>query len=319
MIQDIYNRSFSKLRISLTQKCNYACTYCAPDGKHLRPAGNEMSADEIFKSAKLLVETTGIRKIRLTGGEPLLFKQLEYLLGKLQTLNLPEISLTTNGKLLAQHVDMLSDKGIRNINVSIDTARPEKFRELTGTGDFQQTMEGVNRALAAGMKLKVNMVPMRSWNHEDIISILDLCLEKNIECRYIELMKMGHIADVFEQEFVPMEEILNLISQKYSYQKVLSPTDSTSVRYTIPEKGNFGIIANESAPFCSGCSRLRLTSDGYLYGCLSSNQKFLMRDLLTQPEEMAMERLKALLKKALATKQAISFKGSTTLMKSVGG
>lgn len=319
MIMDSLGRSFSKLRISLTQRCNYSCSYCVPDGSKHKPAPNEMTADEFYEATRLLTETAGIQKLRLTGGEPLLFKDLEYLLKRLNTLGLKDISLTTNGKLLAEKAEMLADNGIQKLNVSIDTARPEKFRELTKSGSLERAMAGINKALDVGIKLKVNMVPMRTHNHEDIISILDMCLNKGIECRYIELMKMGHIAEVFEKEFVPMEEILTMIGQKYDYVKMISPSDSTSVCYQIPEKGRFGIIANESEPFCSGCSRLRLTSDGFLYGCLSSTQKFLIRDLLEIPDELAEKKLTHVLQDALATKQTFNFSGSKVLMKSVGG
>jgi cyclic pyranopterin phosphate synthase len=151
--------------------------------------------------------------------------------------------------------------------------------------------------------------------------MLDYCLERGIELRFIELMNMGHLrrSQAFQRDFFGMEEILALIAGRYEFTRTDAPYDSTAVRFEIPGQGTFGIIANETEPFCSSCTRLRLSSNGFLYGCLSNAANHDMRPVLDMPEHQAMARLQSMLVRALGDKQDLSFKGEVTVMKFIGG
>ena len=173
----------------------------------------------------------------------------------------------------------------------------------------------------AELKVKVNTVPLRSSNVDQILPLLDYCLDRKIELRFIELMNMGHLKHnrQYEREFVSMDMLLDVIGKKYKYFKTEARFDSTSVRYEIPDRGTFGIIANESAPFCRTCTRLRIASNGYLYGCLSSSKFQPVRHLLDMPTYQAINELQGILREAMAVKQRVAFTGETTVMKFIGG
>jgi cyclic pyranopterin phosphate synthase len=175
--------------------------------------------------------------------------------------------------------------------------------------------------LEDGIKVKINMVPLRTQNQADVLTMLDYCLERGIELRYIELMRMGHLAkgSGFQADFLSMEALLDIISEKYEFARTDAPYDSTAARFLIPGAGVFGIIANESEPFCRTCTRLRLSSDGYLYGCLSNSRRHSMKELLDLPSYQSLPQLQNILMGALADKQLASFQGETTVMKFIGG
>ncbi|MFN3238158.1 MAG: GTP 3',8-cyclase MoaA, partial [Pseudomonadales bacterium] len=275
MIVDRLGRQFRNLRVSLTAACNYACTYCVPDGKRLMKAKSELDATDLLQCVTLLQQAAGIDKIRITGGEPLVTPKFdEFLLGVMK-LPLKDVSMTTNGQLLLQKAEVIRESGIRRLNISLDTLNPDKFRAIARSGDLKTVLAGMDAMLDAGIKLKVNMVPMRSQNADQVVPLLDYCLDRGIELRYIELMQMGHLlgSNGFQQDFMSMAALLDMISEHYEFARTDAPYDSTAVRFHIPGRGNFGIIANESAPFCRSCTRLRLSSDGYLYGCLSSSRR----------------------------------------------
>lgn len=321
MIIDSLGRRFKNLRVSLTAACNYACTYCVPDGKKLMPLSEELHGDELNQAVRLLVDAAGIDKLRITGGEPLLSPKFDSLLTLLNELNLDDIAVTTNGQFLAKKMPMMMNSKLRRINISLDTLDVEQFRSIARSGDLKTVLRGIELANQAGFKLKINTVPMRSANYEQLLPILDFCLERKIELRYIELMNMGHLKhnQTYSNEFVGMTEILDLIGTKYSFIRVPTALDSTSVRFEIPELGSFGIIANESEPFCRGCSRLRLSSNGYLFGCLSNTKSYSLRSLLQRPYAEAIIELQHLLRQSIAIKQRLAFTGETTVMKFIGG
>lgn len=321
MIVDSLGRRFRNLRVSLTAACNYACTYCVPDGKRLQPAAHELSADEMVYAVSLLVDAAGIEKLRITGGEPLLSPKFEELLPKVMKLPLHDISVTTNGQLVQRKIDVILESGLKRINVSLDTLDPERFRAIARSGDLATVLDGLESLRAAGLKIKINMVPMRTRNADQIMPMLEYCLERNFELRFIELMSMGHLryGNQFQHDFLGMEEILQTISQRYEFTRTDAPYDSTAVRFEIPDAGFFGIIANESEPFCSSCTRLRLSSNGFLYGCLSNAAHHDMKPVLALPHHQAMAQLQSLLVRALGDKQDLSFKGEVTVMKFIGG
>ncbi|WP_341963331.1 radical SAM protein [Pseudomonas sp. RC10] len=322
MIVDRQGRRFRNLRISLTSACNYACTYCVPDGKRLVAARNELSAEAMIRGVEYLIEAAGIERLRITGGEPLVSPRFERFMSQVGRMGLADISLTTNAQLLSRKLPILLDAGIRRINVSLDTLDPSAFRAIARGGDLATVLEGMEQARAAGLQIKVNMVPLLDRNLDQVVPLLDYCLERGCELRFIELMRMGHLANDangFHRQFVSLDRLLSLIGAHHEYQQADAPVDATAVRYRIPGKGYFGVIANESVPFCRTCSRLRLSSTGWLHGCLSSSNRHYVGDLLDKPRHQALPALQRLLVKALDDKQAVAFSGGATVMKIIGG
>ena len=321
MIVDNQGRRFRNLRLSLTAACNYACTYCVPDGKKLQAATAELGADEMVRAVELLIEGGGVEKLRITGGEPLLSPKFDDVIRGVMALPLDDVALTTNGQFLPRKADVIVGAGLRRINVSLDTLDPDRFRAIARSGDLATVLEGIELMLEAGLKVKVNMVPMKTANVEQILPMLEYCLERGIELRFIELMNMGHLKfnSQYERDFFSMDDLLNLIGGAYEFARTDAAFDSTSVRYEIPGRGTFGIIANESEPFCSSCTRLRLSSNGYIYGCLSNTNKHSMIELLQLPKHIALNELQGVLRGALADKQSLAFTGEVTVMKFIGG
>ena len=320
MIVDRLGRRFLNLRVSLTAACNYACTYCVPDGKKLMPARNEMQATELLTAVQLLQQAVGIEQVRITGGEPLLTPKFDEFLTGVMALPLSDVSLTTNGQLLPRKADLIVNSGMKRINVSLDTLNPERFKRIARGGDLETVLHGIDLMLDAGLKVKINMVPMRTQNAGEIVPMLEYCLERGIELRFIELMRMGHLlnSNGFVADYVSMESLLDMIGAVYQFERTGAPHDSTAVRFDIHGKGVFGIIANESEPFCRSCTRLRLSSDGRLYGCLSNSRYQSMSDLIALPVHEALPRLQHMLVSALDDKK-LSFQGETTVMKFIGG
>lgn len=320
-IVDSHGRRFRKLRLSLTAACNYACTYCVPNGKKLQKAADELSAREMLDAVDLLMEAAGIERLHVTGGEPLVSPKFDELLPAFMALPLKDVCVTTNGQLLARKAPLVIGSGLRRINVSLDTLDASAFRAIARSGDLPTVLLGIDRMVDAGLKVKVNMVVKRQCNADQILPMLDYCLERGIELRFIELMKMGHLrhGEQWKQGFIGMDEILERIGTRYDYIRADAPRDSTTVRFRVPGKGVFAFCANESAPFCGTCSRLRLASNGFLHGCLSNARRHDMRPALRLPRQEALARLRPVLSRAMADKQRLSFRGEATAMKFIGG
>jgi len=321
MIVDAQGRRFRNLRVSLTAACNYACEYCVPNGKRLIAAEDELSADRMIRAVQLLVAAAGIEKLRITGGEPLVSPKFDAFLSSVVRQPLRDVSITTNGQLLERKGDLIVESGVKRLNISLDTLNPIAFSKIARGGDLATVLRGIEKMLAAGLKLKINMVPMRHANLDQALPLLDFCLERGIELRYIELMNMGHLkhsAD-YSRQFVGQAELLSMIGSRYEFSRTHAAYDSTSIRYEIPGTGTFGVIANESEPFCSACTRLRLSSNGFLYGCLSNARRHSIAELLDLPDHLALPRLQGLLVRALGDKQSTTFRGEVTVMKFIGG
>jgi GTP 3',8-cyclase len=321
LIVDRLGRQFRNLRLSLTAACNYACTYCVPDGKRLMPANAELDAADMIRAVQLLKDTAGVSKLRITGGEPLLTPKFDALLPEVMQMGLEDVSVTTNGQLVPRKADLIVDAGLKRINISLDTLDPAKFRDIARSGDLETVLHGIELMQNAGLKIKVNMVPMRHKNDDQILPMLEYCLQRGIELRFIELMSMGHLqgSALYNVQFYGMQEILDLIGSQYEYARTEAPFDSTAARFDIPGQGTFGIIANESEPFCRTCSRLRISSNGRLYGCLSNAKSYDLNPVLALPDALAMMRLQSILGSAMQDKQLSSFSGEVTVMKFIGG
>jgi len=344
MIVDHQGRQFKSLRVSITAACNYACTYCVPNGKKLVAAQDELTTDQLIRAVRLLISTVGIEKLRITGGEPLISPKFDSFLQGVSSLGLQDISITTNAQFLEKKAKVLFDSGIKRINISLDTLNPLAFSKIARSGDLATVLRGIDTMLAGGVSVKINMVPLRSSNKEQILNMLRFCLEKNIELRFIELMNMGHLqhSSTYQNEFIGQDELLEIIGEHYEFARTGSAYDSTSVRYEVvgaeisgvvsdragntckgisdeTGRGSFGIIANESEPFCRTCTRLRLSSNGYLYGCLSNSNRHAIHSVLEMRDDQAISHLQTILSNALKDKQDKQFVGETTVMKFIGG
>ena len=240
---------------------------------------------------------------------------------RIREFELDDISVTTNGQLVPSKIGVISNSGLKRINISLDTLNEKYFRKISRSGDLKTVLRGISLLQAKGISIKVNMVPMRGHNDDQILPMLDYCLKNGIELRFIELMKMGHLrhSREFNGLFFGLPDILKLIADRYNFEKIESPADSTAIRYCVEGRGRFGIIANESEPFCSGCNRLRLSANGRIFGCLSSSKSHDIKDLLRLPSELAVEKMTEILGLAIASKQQTSFRGETTIMKFIGG
>lgn len=268
-LRDTFGRIHNYLRISLTDACNLRCTYCMPDEKvSVTPSNKMMSVDEILGVATTFVKL-GVNKIRLTGGEPLVRKEAKAIIKKLSELPV-ELTISTNAVLVDEFIDVFKQANIRSVNVSLDTLNADDFFAITKRGDFDKIQKNIFLLLKNGFKVKVNMVVMKGVNEHAILDFIDWTNQFPIEVRFIEFMPFsGNAWDrtkVFSQQ-----EMLNLISTNYSFEKLIDEPNDTAKKYIVPgHKGTFGFISTVTEPFCGTCNRLRLTADGKMKNCLFS-------------------------------------------------
>jgi len=254
--------------------------------------------------------------VRLTGGEPLLYPNLIQVISGIREMGIGNIGMTTNGQLLAKKTKALVEAGLQHVNLSLDSLEPEKFKRLGRVGKLHKTLEGIEECMKFGLRVKVNMVVVKGENEDEIVKMLEYGVRQGVEIRYLELMAMGPLYKKDDFKLVTMHEILERISTRYTVQPVSAEVDSTSLRYGV-SGGYFGIIPNNSAPFCSTCSRLRLTSNGQLIGCLSNPAPLSIRHLLEHSDPQ--EPLQKLVQKSISYKQDAAFTGSPLVMSRIGG
>lgn len=269
----------------------------------------------------LLRQVVGIEKIRITGGEPLLSNKFDAILLQIMAMGFSDVSFTTNGQLLMKKLPVILASGVKRVNLSLDTLMPERFRTIARSGDLTTVLQGLNALVDAGIAVKINMVPIRGVNDDEILPMLDFALSINAELRYLELMRMGHLAHSaeFDQQFFGMKDILAMIANHYEFSRVQAPPDSTAQLFSIARQGRFGIIANETEPFCAGCTRLRLSSNGRIFGCLSNKKSYNIKPILALPAAVAKSKIEEVLQEAINDKKSASFTGETTVMKFIGG
>ena len=278
-MKDRYGREISYLRISLTDLCNLRCVYCMPaEGISKLRHRDILSLEEVTEIAGAAVEL-GIRKIRLTGGEPLVRRGVVELVRKLKALpGLEELALTTNGILLPELARPLKDAGLDRVNISLDTLDAEKYRRLTRLGSLEQALWGIRAAEDAGLSpIKLNAVLIGGVNDDEIPALVALTETKPIELRFIELMPIGDMPDFGPEAYLPAETVLERLPE---LRPVESPRGSVARLYALPgAAGRVGLIRPVSCSFCSECSRIRLTADGYLKPCLHSDKEFPLKGL----------------------------------------
>jgi cyclic pyranopterin phosphate synthase len=285
MLVDMLKRPVKDLRISVTDRCNFRCTYCMPLDEYEWIDKKEiLTFEEIARLARLAVQL-GVEKIRLTGGEPLVRHDLHLLIEKLAPLDgVKDLCLTTNGALLAERIDALKQAGLRRVNISIDTLDPAKFKRMTKRGDLHKVLEGIFAAKAAGLApIKLNAVVERGVNDDDILPLVEFCRANGFAMRFIEYMDVGNSNNWTSAKLVAKREIIETIHARYPLREIGRDQGSApSVDYEFVDgQGDIGVIASVTEPFCSSCTRMRLTADGKIVTCLFSgvghNVKALMR------------------------------------------
>ncbi|WP_455581773.1 GTP 3',8-cyclase MoaA [Dysosmobacter sp.] len=273
------------LRLSVTDLCNYRCQYCMPaQGVPKRAHREILSIEELFEIAQASV-ACGVKKIRLTGGEPLVRRGLLDLCRLLRAIpGLEELCLTTNGSLLPQLAAPLRRAGVDRLNISLDTLRPERFAAMTRLGQLSEVLQGVEAAEAAGFsRLKFDTVLIGGFNDDEIGDFLDLTRQHPWEIRFIELMPMGPCSAWEAHRFLPAQTIL----ERFPHLQPLQP-QGVARRFRLPgAQGTVGLISPVSREFCAGCRRIRVTADGRLKGCLHSAEELSLRNLHGQALEDA--------------------------------
>jgi len=281
---DQFGRLHNYLRISITEGCNFSCTYCMPNGYTPVSDSSFMTAQEIGEIAHILV-SMGINKIRITGGEPLVrrdFSEIITILGQFPV----SLALTTNGYLLNKHLSFLKDNGCTNLNISLDTLHAMRFWKVTGRHGFQDVIKSIEKALKMGFQVKLNTVVMKGVNDDEIIDFARLTIDNPLTTRFIEFMpfpgnrwKVGHT--------INYEKILQKLKNEFELLELKNESNQTSNLYNIKgAQGKIGIIGTVSNPFCSGCNRIRLTADGMIKNCLFNNKEFNVLEPLRKGEEV---------------------------------
>lgn len=300
MLKDNFLRTHSYLRVSVTDRCNLRCRYCMPpEGVHFMKHDEILRNEEFIRLIDILVRM-GIRKIRFTGGEPLMRRGFFDIISETYRMH-PETDLcvTTNGTLLDEYITDLKKYNVRKLNISLDTMSRERFTSLTGVDHFNSVVDNIEKALSENFfDIKVNGVLLKS-TLDEIDAFLDYFADKNIVLRFIERMPVTE-QDMFN-EFVPSDELIKLLSEKGELTRKNSDDTDVSLRYNLKHrKGNIkiGIIPPVTHRFCASCTRLRITSEGNLKTCLHSNSAYSLKELLRgdADEQVIMESISAAIK-----------------------
>ena len=286
MLIDSHGRQIRDLRLSLTDRCNFRCFYCLPDGEPpLARKDAVLTFEEIVEAARIFI-SLGIEKIRLTGGEPMLRKDIELLIAKLssfKSFGLTDLALTTNGHTFSRRARDLKKAGLDRVTFSLDSLNRQRFEEMTGVDRLDDVIEAIDAAQAAGFRtIKVNAVVVRGRNDDEIIELAELARERGLSMRFIEYMPLDSARNWDLAQVVPGAEIIERISTRYPLELERKPRGSeTSKNYRFSDgaPGEIGIIAPVTQPFCGACSRIRLTADGQIRTCLFSTTE---HDLRTQ-------------------------------------
>lgn len=279
MIKDLFGRVHDYLRISVTDKCNFRCSYCVPvKSCHFLPNEQIMTEDEITGIAKIFVEL-GVKKIRLTGGEPLLRNDIRSIMHRLKKLAIQDLAITTNGYFLDQYMEDFKQLNITSINVSLDTLNANKFFQITQKNVFDKVFQNIQLLQSQGIHPKINVVLVKGMNEDEIINFIELTKNIPVHVRFIEYMPFEANQWNFHN-VVTLDDILVLLKKNhYEIEKLNDKPNSTAKSFRIKNfPGTFAVISTVSHPFCETCNRIRLTADGKLRNCLFAQSE---TDLLT--------------------------------------
>ncbi|EIO3981417.1 GTP 3',8-cyclase MoaA [Vibrio vulnificus] len=324
--EDRFHRKFYYLRLSVTDVCNFKCTYCLPDG--YQPSGQKNSSflnlAEIRRVVKAFADC-GTSKVRITGGEPSLRKDFTDIIHTVaSTQGIKRVATTTNGYRMEKHIGEWKEAGLNQVNVSVDSLDPRMFHQITGENKFHQVMSGIDRALEVGFEqVKVNVVLMKDLNHNELPAFLHWIKYRPIQLRFIELMQTGEMDTLFQQHHVSGVAIRNHLIANGWLLKVKAANDGPALVFVHPDyQGEIGLIMPYEKDFCASCNRLRVSAKGKLHLCLFGDRGVELRDLLQQDsqETALIERIQA----ELQTKSVSHFlndgnTGMTPHLASIGG
>lgn len=320
MISDQLGRSFKKLRLSLTNECNYACIYCSDrkmddsvGASDLQLLKRPLPLDDLMQIIKNLHAELNFNMVRLTGGEPLLHPKIGDIISRIKDLGISNIGMTTNAHYLSGKVKMLKDSGLQSVNISLDALDASVFKTMSRYDGLDNVLSAIDEVIDAGLEVKINTVVLKGKNENQILPLLEFARQKGIVIRFLELMAMGPLHKTYGTLFYSEKEIINNISNYYKIDKLPKEQSATAHYWAIEGRKAFGIIANDSSPFCGDCNRLRLDSYGNIYGCLSS-LKAIKVDKMSQGRFLEQQ-----LQHALSHKQESHFEGNFKTMQSIGG
>ncbi|MEA3434041.1 MAG: GTP 3',8-cyclase MoaA [Campylobacterota bacterium] len=267
MLIDGHGRTVDYLRVSVTERCNFRCQYCMPEKPFSWvPKENLLSFEELFLFMKVAIDE-GVNKIRITGGEPLLREGLDTFIKMIHDYK-PDIdlALTTNAYLLPQTAQKLKDAGLKRLNISLDSLKPEVAHQIAQKDVLDQVLKGIDKALEVGLGVKINMVPLKGINDDEILDIIDYCKERNIKVRFIEYMENAHASKAIEG--MHGREILEKVKERHTIKALGREGASPSFNYILDDGYEFGLIDPHKHDFCENCNRIRLTAEGNLIPCL---------------------------------------------------
>ncbi|EGQ8175022.1 TPA: GTP 3',8-cyclase MoaA [Vibrio vulnificus] len=324
--EDRFHRKFYYLRLSVTDVCNFKCTYCLPDG--YQPSGQKNSSflnlSEIRRVVKAFADC-GTSKVRITGGEPSLRKDFTDIIHTVaSTQGIKRVATTTNGYRMEKHIGEWKEAGLNQINVSVDSLDPRMFYQITGENKFHQVMSGIDRAFEVGFEqVKVNVVLMKDLNHNELPAFLHWIKHRPIQLRFIELMQTGEMDTLFQQHHVSGVAIRNHLIANGWLLKVKAANDGPAQVFVHPDyQGEIGLIMPYEKDFCASCNRLRVSAKGKLHLCLFGDRGVELRDLLQQDDQES--DLIARIQSELQTKSVSHFlnegqTGMTPHLASIGG
>jgi cyclic pyranopterin phosphate synthase len=302
---DPYQRRITYLRVSVTDRCDFRCVYCMSEDMAFLPKAELLSLEELDRLCSAFVGR-GVRKLRLTGGEPLVRRNVMWLVNRLgrhlRSGELDELTLTTNGSQLARYAPELAAAGVRRINVSLDTLRPERFSAITRWGRLDQVLDGVAAASRAGLAIKINVVALKGVNDDEFVDLVAWCGERGFDITFIEVMPMGEIGD--EQrldQYLPLSMVRAKLREVYTLEHIEYRTGGPA-RYSRCREtgGRIGFITPLTHNFCESCNRVRLTCTGTLFMCLGQNDAADLRTPLRTSEDDAV--MMAAIDEAIARK-----------------
>jgi cyclic pyranopterin phosphate synthase len=280
---DSFGRRIDYVRISVTDRCNLRCRYCMAEHMQFLPKRDILTLEEIVELGDIFI-ARGVRRIRLTGGEPLVRRgvgELFRTLGKRIGNGLEEVTLTTNGVLLAQFAGLLADSGVRRVNVSLDSRRPERFSHITRGGDLGTVLRGIAAARDAGLKVKINMVALAALNDDEFGEMLLWCDGEGLDLTLIETMPLGEVEEDRTCHYLPLDGVRLRLEKQFTLTPSLHRTGGPARYYEVTGlTTRLGLITPLTGNFCAGCNRIRVAATGTVYGCLGHDQKVELRDAL---------------------------------------
>jgi len=287
MLIDPFQRKISYLRVSVTDRCDFRCVYCMSENMKFLPKKEVLSLEELARVCNTFIEL-GVKKIRITGGEPLVRKNIIKLfntLGKKLGHGLEELTLTTNGSQLDRYAKDLFNTGVRRINISLDTLDRKKFEKITRKNNFDRVINGIMIAKEEGLKIKINTVALKGINDDEILKLVNWCGENKFSLTFIEVMPMGEIGEKRIDQYMPLSEVKNLIQKKYSITNDPLRTAGPA-RYVHCHETDqkIGFITPHTHNFCELCNRVRITCTGEMYMCLGQQDKADLKTPLRKSE-----------------------------------